>query len=405
VNVNAARRRRLAFWLPIAAVVAVAIGWLLRPQPIGVDLARIARGPLRVTVSDEGEARVREVFVVSAPLPGSLRRVEIHAGDPVIAQETVVAWIEPNDPSLLDVRTAAEARASVGAAEAAQRHAAAEVRRAQAELDFAQSELGRIRELAAQGAASQSALDAAERHARVTRAAIEEARAGLAMRESDLKRARAALLAPSRRRTTPETCDCVEVTSPVTGTVLRVLRESEGLIAAGEPILEVGDPANLEVAVDLLSTDAVRVAPGLRALISDWGGEQPLEGVVRRVEPFGVTKVSALGIEEQRVNVLIDLVSPRERWRRLGHGFRVEPSIVLWEAESVLRVPFSALFRSGDGWAAFVAEDGRARLRQVEIGHENGLEAELISGLREGEQIVVYPSSRIEDGSRVRERG
>jgi HlyD family secretion protein len=279
------------------------------------------------------------------------------------------------------------------------------VRRAEAELDFAQSELARIRELAAQGAASQSALDAAERHERVARAAIEEARAGFAMRESDLNRARAALLAPRARRTPREACECVEVASPVTGSVLRVLRESEGQVAAGEPILEIGDPADLEIAVDLLSTEVVRVAPGQRVVVADWGGEQPLEGVVRRVEPFGVTKVSALGIEEQRVNVVIDLTEPRERWRRLGHGFRVEPSIVLWESDAVLRIPFSALFRAGEGWAAFVAKDGRAQLREVEIGHENGFEAELTSGLGEGERVVVYPSARIEDGSRIHERG
>ncbi len=402
---NAARLHRLGFWLPIAAGVAAALAWLLWPRPVGVDLAVVTRGPLTVTISDEGETRVREVFAVSAPLPGFLRRLEVHAGDPVIGQETIVAWIEPSDPSFLDARSAAEARASVGAAQAARSHAAAEVRRAEAELDFAQSELARIRELAAQGAASESALEAGERHERVTRAAIDEARAGLAVRESDLTRARAALVAPRARRSAREACECVEVASPVTGSVLRVLRESEGLVAAGEPILEVGDPADLEVAVDLLSTDAVRVTPGQRVVIDTWGGDQPLEGVVRRVEPFGVTKVSALGIEEQRVNVLINLVEPRERWRRLGHGFRVEPSIVLWEAEAVLRVPFSALFRDGDSWAAFVAEGGRARLRRIEIGHENGLEAELLSGIAEGERVVVYPSARIAEGSRIRERG
>jgi HlyD family secretion protein len=196
----------------------------------------------------------------------------------------------------------------------------------------------------------------------------------------------------------------VDVYSPVTGTVLRVLRESEGQVLGGEPILEVGDPAKLEVVTDLLSTDAVRVAPGQRAIVEGWGGERPLEAVVRRVEPFGVTKVSALGIEEQRVNVLLDLAEPRERWARLGHGFRVELSIVTWEAGDVVRVPFAALFRDGESWAAFALEHGRARLRRVEVGHENGLHAEVLSGLRPGERVVVYPSDRVADGARIEER-
>lgn len=398
------RRNRLLFWLPFAVALLAVMTWLFRPQPVGVDLETLGRGPLQVTVADEGETRVKEVFIVSAPVPGFLRRLELHAGDRVAANETVVASIEPSDPSFLDVRSAAEARAAASAAEAARAHAIAEVRRAQAELDFAQSELVRFRSLAEQNAASRSMLDAAERHARVTRAALEEARAGLASREADLEGARARLVAPRARRATPERCDCVEVFSPVTGSVLHVLRESEGLVAAGEPLIEVGDPHDLEIVVDLLSADAVAVAPGQRARIASWGGDAPLEGVVRKVEPFGVTKVSALGIEEQRVNVILDLVSPREQWTRLGHGFRAEPEIVLWEAADVLRVPQSALFRAGDAWAAFVASDGRARLRQVEIGHQNGLEAEVVGGLAAGERVVVHPSDRVEDGVRLRER-
>jgi HlyD family secretion protein len=399
-----ARVRRALFWLPVGLAVAGTLAWLLRPQPVAVDLATLRRGPLQVVVSDEGETRVREVFVVSAPVPGFLHRVEVHAGDPVQALETVVAAIEPADPSFLDARTAAEARAAVEAAEAARAHGAAEVRRAAAEDEFARSELARQESLAAGGVASQSALDAARRHARVARAALEEARAGLAVHEADLARARARLVAPRARRERSVACDCVDVYSPVTGRVLRVLRESEGQIMAGEPILEVGDPADLEIYVDLLSTDAVHVAPGQRVIVNGWGGDAPLKGVVRRVEPFGVTRVSALGIEEQRVNVRIDLVDPRARWERLGHGFRVEPAIVLWEAEDVLRVPFSALFRDGDAWVVFVAEDGRARERRVEIGHQNGLEAEVVSGLAEGEAVVVHPSDRVEDGARLRER-
>jgi HlyD family secretion protein len=395
------RARRLSLWLPLAAAVAGGLGWLLRPQPVPVDFATVERGPLRVTISDEGEARVREVFVVSAPVPGFLRRIEIHAGDSVAAYETVVAWVEPSDPSFLDARTAAEARALVRTAEAARAHGAAEVRRAEAEEEFARAEHARIEKLEAQGAASQSALDAAARHARVARASLEEARAGLAARVSELAAARARLLAPRARSAPPKACDCVEVFSPVTGTVLRVVRESEGQIGAGEPILEVGDPTSLEIAAKLLSSDAVQVAAGQRAIVEGWGGERALDAVVRRVEPFGVTKVSALGIEEQRVNVLLDLTVPRERWLRLGHGFRVEVSIVTWEANDVAQVPFSALFRDGERWAVFAVVDGRAALRHLEVGHENGLSAEVLSGLSVGERVVVYPSDRVVDGVRL----
>jgi HlyD family secretion protein len=398
------RARRLSLWLPLAAAVAGGIGWLLRPQAVPVDFATVERGPLRVTISDEGEARVREVFAVSAPVPGFLRRIEIHAGDTVTAYETVVAWIEPSDPSFLDARSSAEARALVHTAEAARAHGAAEVRRAEAEDEFATAEHARIVKLEAQGVASQSALDAAARHARVARAALEEARAGLAARDSELAAARARLLAPRARSAPPKACDCVAVFSPVTGTVLRVVRESEGQILAGEIILEVGDPTNLEIAAELLSSDAVKVAAGQRALVDGWGGDRVLDAVVRRVEPFGITKVSALGIEEQRVNVLLDLTEPRERWQRLGHGFRVEVSIITWEADAVAQVPYSALFRDGEAWAVFAVVDGRAALRRVKIGHENGVAAEVLSGLSVGARVVVYPSDRVVDGARLIER-
>jgi HlyD family secretion protein len=395
------RARRFWLWLPLAAATAATLGWLLLPGAVPVDFATVERGPLRVAISDEGETRVREVFAVSAPVSGFLRRIEIHAGDPVTAHETVVARIEPSDPAALDARSAAEARALARSAEAASAHAAAEVRRAQAEEEFARSEHLRIEKLAAEGAASASALDAAARHARVARAALEEARAGLAARRSELDAARARLLAPRARRASADACDCVEVLAPVTGSVLRVIRESEGEVRSGEPILEVGDATSLEIAADLLSTAAVHVVPGQRAIITGWGGERALEAAVRRVEPFGVTKVSALGIEEQRVNVLLDLVEPPERWRRLGHGFRVEVNIVVWEANDVLRVPFAALFREGDDWAVFVRSSGRAALRRVEVGRENGIVAEVRSGLREGEEVVAYPSDRVAEEVRL----
>lgn len=397
--------KRLLFWAPLALALAVALAWLFRPAAVAVDLVKVERGPLTVSVSDEGETRVRDMYVVSAPVPGRMRRIELEVGDAVVPDQTVVARIEPSDPSFLDVRSAAEARAGVDAAAAARTHAEAQVRRAQAELEFAEAEFERVRTLAQSHTVSANELDAARSRARTADAALAEAVAERKVRESEYQVARARLLSPATSRRPVADCDCVNVYSPVSGTVLRVVTESEGVVQSGTPLVEVGNPDRLEVVVDLLSADAVRVEAGQRVLIEAWGGDRPLEGRVRRVEPFGFTKVSALGIEEQRVNVIIDIREPRERWLRLGHGYRVEPRILLWEARDVLRVPLSALFRDGDRWAVFVAEDGHAELRTVEIGQDNGLEAEVRGGLDAGERVVLHPGDRVSPGARLSERG
>lgn len=400
------RERRLLFWTPIVTLTVLAVGWLFWPRAVPVDFAVAAPGPLVVSVSDEGETRVKDVFVISAPVAGLMRRITLEAGDEVVAGTTVAAYIEPSDPSFLDRRGATEARAAVRAAEAGANLALASVHRAEAERDFAQAELVRYRGLAARDTISASDLDAAERRARTAAAALEEARAAQRVREAELAQARAQLMAPGTPRRTRSTgCDCIEVTSPVSGSVLRILRESEGVVASGTALLEVGDPARLEVVVDLLSTDAVRVRPGQRVLIEAWGGGEPLGGTVRRVEPFGFTKVSALGIEEQRVNVVIDFTDPPARWQRLGHGYRVEPRIVLAAAERALKVPRAALFRDGTHWAVFADDGGRAQLRHVELGLENGLEAEIRTGLAAGDRVVLQPGDRVSDGTRVTSRG
>jgi HlyD family secretion protein len=398
-------QKRLLFWGPLVLVLAGALLWLFRPAAVAVDLVAVDRGPLTVSVSDEGETRVRDMYVVSAPVPGLMRRIELDVGDEVIADQTVVAKIEPSDPSFLDVRSAAEARAGVDAAAAARTHAEAQVRRAQAELDFARAELERIRVLARSHTVSENDLDAAERRAKTTEAALAEARAERKVRESEYQVARARLLTPSSGRKPTADCDCVTVFSPVSGSVLRIVTESEAVVQSGAPLVEIGNPDQLEVVVDLLSADAVRVQAGQRVIIEAWGGTEPLSGAVRRVEPFGFTKVSALGIEEQRVNVVIDITDPRDEWLRLGHGYRVEPRIVLWEAADVLRVPLSALFRQGERWAVFVERDGRAELREVDIGQGNGLQAEVRSGLQTGERVVLHPGDRVAPGARLSERG
>jgi HlyD family secretion protein len=331
-----------------------------------------------------------------------MRRVALEAGDHVTPNETVIARLESSTPMFLDERAVAEARAGVDAANAATRFAQASLRRAEAEREFAESELQRLRALASRQSISQNDLDAAERRAKTAVAAVAEAKASLRMRESEYAQARARLLNPSKSgAAAAKDCDCILVYSPISGSVLRVLHESEGVMTAGTPILEIGDPANMEIQVDLLSEDAVRVRAGQRVAIEAWGGPGTLAGLVRRVEPFAFTKVSALGIEEQRVNVLIDLTEPRERWRRLGHGYRVQPRIVVWEARNVLQVPQSALFRDGEQWAVFVVENDTARLRRVGVGQHNDTHMQIVGGLTTGERIVLHPNDRIADGTRI----
>lgn len=401
---RAAGQRRALFWAPAVAALLLVLLLLFRPQPVPVDLGVVERGLIQVTVSDEGETRVRDVFVISASVTGLMRRVELEAGDRVVANETIIARLEPSVPMFLDDRAAAEASAAVDAADAARSFAVAQLRRAEAERDFADSELKRLQALAGHQSISRNDLDAAERRARTAHAAVAEARAALKMRESELEQARARLLNPAQAKRAARDCECVLVRSPISGSVLRVLQESEAIVNAGTPILEIGDPSNLEIKVELLSEDAVRVKPGQRVLIDGWGGDRSLEGVVERVEPFGFTKVSALGIEEQRVNAIIDITSPHEQWQSLGHGYRVEPRIVVWESEDELRVPLSALFREGNRWAVFVDDDGRAELRFVEIGREDGRYAQILDGLAEGERIVLHPNDRIADGTRIEAR-
>ncbi len=401
---RSAGKRRALFWTPALVALLLVLLLLFRPQAVPVDLAVVERGPIQVTVSDEGETRVRDVFVISASVTGLMRRVELESGDRVVANETVIARLEPSVPMFLDQRAEAEANAAVDAADAARSFAAAQLRRAEAERAFALSEYKRLSALASEQSISRNDLEAAERRAKTATAAVAEAQAALKMRESELEQARARLLNPAQAKRAAKDCDCVLVRSPISGSVLRVLQKSEAIVNAGTPIVEIGDPSKLEIKAELLSEDAVRVKPGQRALIDAWGGDHPLSGVVERVEPFGFTKVSALGIEEQRVNVIIDITSPHEEWQSLGHGYRVEPRIIIWESQDELRVPLSALFREGNRWAVFVDDDGKAELRFVEVGREDGRHAQILKGLSAGERIVLHPNARIADGTRIERR-
>jgi len=394
--------RRWILWSVLLTVLAAGLVYAFWPQPVPVDLARVTRGHLAVTVDEEGETRVKQAYIVSSPIAGNARRIEIEIGDTVVAGKTKVADIEPIDPAFLDVRSRAQAEAAVSAAEAARTLAAAELKSAKAELVFARTEFGRARQLYRRAVGSKRALDEAERAFKTRQAAVETASANLRVRTFELERARLQLLPPgeqTRRKLGP--CGCVTVRSPVSGSVLRIFHKSAGVVRAGEQLLEVGDPRKIEIVVDLLSSDAVRVRAGQRVIIENWGGKRKLAAQVSRVEPLGKTKVSALGIEEQRVDVVIELTDPPERWQKLGHGFRVETRIVLWETDNTLKVPLSALFRVGQRWAVFTAVDGRARRRFVTVGRRNDLEAEVTGGIKEGARVVVHPSNRVEGGVRI----
>jgi HlyD family secretion protein len=397
--------RRWTLWGILLAVVAAGLLYAFRPQAVPVDIAAARRGHLAVTVDEEGETRAKDTYVVSAPIAGNMRRIKLEVGDPVVAAETEMAFIEPVDPAFMDVRTRAQAQAAVHVAEAAHDLAGAELKSAEAELAFARTELDRARQLYERSAGSKRALDEAERTFKTREAAVATAKANLRLRRFELERAQLQLLPPgeeTRRQLGP--CACVTVRSPVSGDVLRIFQKSAGVVSAGQQLVEVGDPRKLEVVVDLLSSDAVRVRPGQRVIIDGWGGPTPLAGRVARVEPLGKTKVSALGIEEQRVDVVIDFTDPSARWEKLGHGFRVETRIVLWEADDVLQIPVSALFRVGERWAVFAVANGRARRRFVTIGRRTGLEAEITAGLKDGDRVIAYPSDRIAEDVRVTQR-
>ena len=393
--------RQRIFLIVLLLLAALLLLWAFLPRPIPVETAKVSRGPLRVTVEEEGKARLRDRFVVSAPVAGYIRRVDLEVGDPV-KRGQVVAEIEPMRTEGLDPRARAAAQARVSAAEAALRAAEERVREAAAADEYASARLDRTRHLADAGLTPKDELEQVASEAKRASAATRSAEEAANAARHDLEGAKAALTragASGGRR-----ADQVTVRSPAAGNVLAVRRESEGVVPAGTPLLEVGDPARLEVEVDVLSADAVRIRPGTLVRFERWGGDVPLEGKVRVVEPVGFTKVSALGVEEQRVLVLVDITSPRDAWKGIGDGYRLEASFVLWEEKEVLQVPAGALFRTGDRFSVYVVEKGRAKARIVEIGRRNGLAAQLLSGLAEGETVILHPGDTVAEGKKVRSR-
>jgi HlyD family secretion protein len=392
----------------LLAVFTLAAGgglvYVFLPAPAGVDLAAVGRGPLRLTVDQEGKTRIKERYVITAPLAGQMPRIPLKSGDSVEAGKTLLAVIEPVDPALLDDRARSEQEARVKRAEAARSQADANLRRARATLDYAEKESKRQRNLVQTRSASQSDLDNAVQREQT---AIQDVRAGefgVRVADFELEQAKAALLRSRPHSPGDPDWPRFEVRAPITGRVLHVYEENAAVLTAGTKLLELGDPADLECEIDVLSADAVKIAPGAKAFLEHWGGERPLAGRVRRVEPAGFTKTSALGVEEQRVWVRLDFAEPLEVRQRLGDAYRVEARIVIWEGDNVLKVPAGALFRHDGGWAVFVAAEGKAVLRPVRIGHSNGLEAEVLEGLAEGEQVIQHPGDKIKDGSAIAPR-
>ena len=367
----AIRATRFIVW-GVAVLVVAALVYALQPQPLQADLVTIGSGPLRVTLDEEGETRVRDRFMVSAPLAGRVLRIELEPGDLVAANETVLATFLPVDPTLLDARTRAEIEARVRAAESAVGRAEVEAERAGTELEFAESDLERYEHLDANALISKEQLDAAELRARTAAETRRSAEFAVSNARYELEVAQASLLQARGGSGDGQT---ITLRSPIDGVVLRRLRESEAIVPVGEPLMEIADPAQLEIVSDFLSTDAVRIEPGRPVLIEQWGGDRALAGRVRRVEPYGFTKISALGVEEQRVNVVIDFEDVRGAWEALGDGYRVEVRAVIWEENDVLKVPTSSLFRDGDDWAVYTVTRDTAALTHVEIGQRNGLEA------------------------------
>lgn len=395
----------MATWIKRIAMLAVVLAlaggfyYALREQLVGVDTARAERAPMVVTLVQEGVTRIRNVYTISAPIAGHLARPVLVEGDPVKAGSTVIASIHPLDPPLLDERTLAELRAQRDAANAAIAVATSDVARIDAELQHARREYERYSRLAARGAIPEMTVQKAANDVTVLEAQLRAGNSSIVLRQAELANIEAKLRQPDTTDNA-EFC-CVELKAPVDGVVLDVLAESEQPVAAGTKIADVGDPRDLEVSVDLLSSDAVRIRPGTPASIIDWGGDRPLAATVRRIDPSAFTKVSALGIEEQRVNAVLDLA---ETDARLGHGFRVYAEITLWQAPSVLQVPISALFRQGRDWSLFAVEDGMARRKTVTVGHMNDRMAELTDGLAEGAVVIVHPSDLVEDGGAVAPR-
>jgi len=386
----------------VGAVLLFFIVKALLPKPVTVELGVVMRGPLTVSVLEEGKTRIRHRYLITPPVAGYLNRVPLRAGDRIKAGETVLATVQPQPASFLDPRARAEAEARVKASEAARMQRETQIERARAALDLAQKELVRAKELKKSGAIATKEWDTAESQVSILTREMNTAQFALQVAEFELAQARAALNQTQTPAT--ENIDPLKIIAPVNGYVLNVFEESARLVAAGTQIMEVGDPTDLEGEIELLSSDAVGVQHGADVSIEQWGGEAPLRGKVTIVEPGGYTKFSALGVEEQRVKVRVDFIDPLPAGAMFGDRFRIEARIVTWSADNVLRVPTGALFRRGGDWMTFLFDGKQARQTKVEIAHNNGTAAEVRAGLTEGQRVILHPPDAIAEGTRVHPR-
>ena len=390
------KKRNLLLLGAAGVVLAALVAWALRPQPISVETGAVTHGPFEQTVVDDGKTRVRDRYVIAAPLAGHVERVRLEPGDPV-QQGQVVALLMPTAPAFLDARTARELQERIGAADAQFARARAEALKVLAQRDQAHADLERQAKLEKGGFVSATAREQAALALRTADRSLEAARFAEEAARHDAAQARAALT----RYRSGDPAAKWEVISPVTGSVLKVAQKSESPVALGAPLLEVADARSLEAVVDVLSQDSVAIRPGMAARVEIGQGVAPLAARVRLVEPAAFTKVSALGVEEQRVNVILDFAEPLDRIQTVGDAFRVEAHIVTHRVENAVKVPVGALFRDGEGWAVFVADGGRAQKRAVKVPRRNGAEAMVEDGLKPGDRVVVYPSDALRDGSRL----
>jgi HlyD family secretion protein len=388
--------------LVISVLVIGLLIWGFWPRPVLVELVEAQRAPLTVTIEEEGRTRVIDRFIISAPVDGVACRVQLEVGDTVQAGQTLLS-ISPLESRVLDPRSRAEAGARVAAAKSTLELARQQADAAEASANYQRSEIKRLKPLAKQGVISSGAFDKAQMDLLTAEATLRSANHAVEVARYEQQAAETALQY-SAGTVTGDPAIRVPVKSPVSGKILQMPHECEGPVTTGQELLVVGDPSLLEVVVDLLSADAVKVKPGMKVRFDRWGGDEPLVGRVRAVEPYGFTKVSALGVEEQRVNVIADLVSPKEDWQRLGDGYRVEARFVIWEEDDVLQVPASSLFRLNEGWALFTVENGRARQRVVKVGQRTGLFAQILEGVEQGDKVVNHPSDEVSDGVRITER-
>ena len=393
---------RYFFWASLALIVVALLYLSLRAQPVLVETTSVGRSLMQVTIEEEGKARVKDRYVVSSPVSGFVRRIELKVGDSV-GQGELLTQLEPLRSDVLDPRSRAEAEARVSASHSALLSAEEQAAALQADADHAAEEFMRKKSLSESQLISADELSHVRAADQRAKAVLRSAKFAVDVARYELDAASTLLKYSAAQNSEDVLKERVAISAPVTGRVLKIHRNSEGVVTAGTALVELGDAEVLEVAVDVLSFDAVRIKAGAQVEISRWGGE-PLEGVVRLVEPVGFTQVSALGVEEQRVWVIVDITSDSQQWQSLGDGYRVEANFILWQQDDVLQVPNSSLFRVGEGWALYVIDDGNARQRLVNLGQRNGLYAQVVAGVEEGEHVIQHPDNALEEGSRVKLR-